>query len=147
MLSHLRVVEIGSSAATSYCARLFADFGANVHKVEPPAGDPIRRSAPLTPGGQSAWFAFLNYNKSSTVIDSAGPDAIARLTAIIEHCDILLDGRDVDPADCPTIDVAAIRQRCPGLIYLEASWFSHEGPYAGSLQRIRLSARSRASSS
>ena len=35
-LSHLRVVEIGSAAATSYCARLFADFGADVSKVEPP---------------------------------------------------------------------------------------------------------------
>ena len=64
-LSHLRIVEIGSSAATSYCARLFADFGATVRKVEPPQGDPLRRAAPLTPGGNSAWFAFLNFNKSS----------------------------------------------------------------------------------
>ncbi|WP_271574597.1 CaiB/BaiF CoA-transferase family protein [Bradyrhizobium sp. CCBAU 11361] len=131
VLSRLRIVEIGSSAATSYCARLFADFGADVQKIEPPAGDPIRCSAPLTRGGHSAWFASLNYNKSSTVIDSAEPDAITRLTAMIENCDILLDGRDVDPADCPAIDIRAIRQRCPGLIYLEASWFGHEGPYAG----------------
>ncbi|WP_249791486.1 CaiB/BaiF CoA-transferase family protein [Bradyrhizobium sp. SRL28] len=131
VLSHLRVVEIGSSAATSYCARLFADFGADVQKVEPPAGDPIRRSAPLTPGGQSAWFAFLNFNKSSAIIDSADPDAITRLTSLIEDCDILVDGRDVDPADCPSIDIAAIRQRRPRLIYLEASWFGHQGPYAG----------------
>jgi crotonobetainyl-CoA:carnitine CoA-transferase CaiB-like acyl-CoA transferase len=102
VLSHLRLVEIGSSAATSYCARLFADFGADVQKVEPPAGDPLRRTAPLTPGGQSAWFAFLNFNKSSLVIDAAEPGAIERLTALIEDCDILLDGRDVDSADCPT---------------------------------------------
>ncbi|WP_253075284.1 CoA transferase [Bradyrhizobium sp. CW7] len=52
VLSQLRVVEIGSSAATSYCARLFADFGAEVWKVEPPSADPLRSSAPLTPGGQ-----------------------------------------------------------------------------------------------
>jgi len=62
-LSHLRIVEIGSGAATSYCARLFADFGATVRKIEPPRGDPLRRAAPLTPGGHSAWFAFLNFNK------------------------------------------------------------------------------------
>ena len=68
-LSHLRVVEIGSAAAASYCARLFADFGATVFKVEPPQGDPLRRAAPLTPDGQSAWFAFLNFNKSSVAID------------------------------------------------------------------------------
>ncbi|WP_456659820.1 CaiB/BaiF CoA transferase family protein [Bradyrhizobium sp. JR3.5] len=131
VLSHLRVIEIGSSAATSYCTRLFADFGADVQKVEPPAGDPLRRSAPLTGDGQSAWFAFLNFNKSSIIIDSAKPDAIARLTALIEDCDILVDGRDVDPADCPSVDIIAIRQRRPGLIYLEASWFGREGPYAG----------------
>ncbi len=131
VLSHLQVVEIGSSAATSYCARLFADFGADVQKVEPPSGDPLRRSSPLTHGGQSAWFAFLNFNKSSIIIDPAAPDASRRLTTLIKDCDIVVDGRDVDSADCPSIDIPAIRQLRPGLIYLEASWFGREGPYAG----------------
>ncbi|MCK1679377.1 CoA transferase [Bradyrhizobium sp. 147] len=130
VLSDLRVVEIGSSAGTSYCARLFADFGADVQKVEPPAGDPLRQSAPLTPGGQSAWFAFLNFNKSSVIIDSTDQDAITRLTALIEDCDIVIDGRDVDSADCSAIDISAIRQRRSDLIYLEASWFGGAGPYA-----------------
>ncbi|MCC8969185.1 CaiB/BaiF CoA transferase family protein [Bradyrhizobium brasilense] len=130
VLSDLRVVEIGSSAATSYCARLFADFGADVQKVEPPAGDPLRRSSPLTPGDQSAWFAFLNFNKSSIIIDPTAPGAVTSLAALVENCDILVDGRDVGSADCPNIDVAAIRKRRPGLIYLEASWFGREGPYA-----------------
>ncbi|OSI71061.1 CaiB/BaiF CoA transferase family protein [Bradyrhizobium canariense] len=131
VLSDLRVIEIGSSVATNYCARLFADFGADVQKVESPAGDPLRQSAPLTPSGQSAWFAFLNFNKSSIMIDPTAADAVTRLTTLIEDSDILIDGRDVDPADCPAIDIAAIRQRRSHLIYLEASWFGHEGPYAG----------------
>jgi len=131
VLSHLRVVEIGSSAATSYCARLFADFGADVKKIEPPKGDPLRRSPPLTPAGQSAWFAFLNFNKSSIIIDPAAPQASTQVTALIENCDILIDGRDVDVADCPFIDLAAVRQRRPGLICLEASWFGRNGLYAG----------------
>ncbi|KWV55270.1 hypothetical protein AS156_05935 [Bradyrhizobium macuxiense] len=131
VLSHLRVVEIGSSAATSYCARLFADFGADVQKVEPPSGDPLRQSAPLTPGGQSGWFAFLNFNKSSIIIDPNDPGASLRLTALVEDCDILVDGRDIEPADCPSIDVDAIRRRRPELIYLQASWFGADGPYAG----------------
>lgn len=131
VLSHLRVIEIGSSAATSYCARLFSDFGADVQKVEPPIGDPLRRSAPLTPRGQSAWFAFLSFKKSSIVIDPTKPDAATRLSALIEDCDILVDGRDIDSADCPSIDIAAIRKRRPELIYLEASWFGGVGPYAG----------------
>src|SRR3979409_947646 len=96
-LAHLRIVEIGSAAATSYCARLFADFGAAVQKIEPPAGDPLRGSAPLTPKGNSAWFAFLNFNKSSIALDP-NPNASARLTELIANCDILLDGRDIDGA-------------------------------------------------
>jgi crotonobetainyl-CoA:carnitine CoA-transferase CaiB-like acyl-CoA transferase len=129
-LSHLRIVEIGSAAATSYCARLFADFGASVSKVEPPGGDPLRRAAPLTPKEQSAWFAFLNFNKSSVVLDSSDVGAAPRLSELIGGCDILIDGRDVDAADCPTFDLAAIKQIHPGLIHLEASWFCREGPYA-----------------
>ncbi|MHC4049461.1 CaiB/BaiF CoA-transferase family protein [Bradyrhizobium sp. 25ACV] len=131
VLSHLRVIEIGSSAATSYCGRLFADFGADVQKVEPPGGDPLRHSAPLTPKGQSAWFAFLNFNKSSIIIDATQPSSIRHLTTMIEDCDILIDGREVDSADCPAIDIAAIRRRRPGLICVEASWFGRDGPYAG----------------
>ncbi|MGY4372873.1 hypothetical protein ACVWZ3_000512 [Bradyrhizobium sp. i1.3.6] len=93
-------------------------------------GDPLRRSAPLTAGGQSAWFAFLSFNKSSIVIDCTDADAIKQVTGLIENCDILIDGRDIDCADCPTVDVAAIRERCPALIYLGASWFGFDGPYS-----------------
>ena len=128
-LSHLRIVEIGSAAAASYCARLFADFGATVRKVEPPQGDPLRRTAPLTPKGQSAWFAFLNFNKSSVALDPDDSGASARLTELIGNCDILIDGRDIDAADCPAFDLAALKRRYPGLIHVDVSWFG-PGPYA-----------------
>src|SRR3954462_1067482 len=115
-LSHLRIVEIGSAAATSYCARLFADFGATVQKIEPPQGDPLRRTAPLTPKGQSAWFAFLNFNKSSVVLDPTDSNAASRLAELIAECDILVDGRDIDAADCPAFDLEALKQKNRGLI-------------------------------
>jgi crotonobetainyl-CoA:carnitine CoA-transferase CaiB-like acyl-CoA transferase len=129
-LSHLRIVEIGSAAATSYCARLFADFGADVQKVEPPTGDPLRRAAPLTPAGRSAWFAFLNFNKSSVALGRNDPHSASRIGELIGDCDILLDGRGIDASECPDIDLAAIRQRNPGLIHLDLSWFGERGPYA-----------------
>jgi crotonobetainyl-CoA:carnitine CoA-transferase CaiB-like acyl-CoA transferase len=126
-LSHLRVVEIGSSPAAGYCARLFADFGADVQKVEPPAGDPLRHAAPLTPQGSSAWFAFLNFNKSSVALDAS---ASSKLAELIAGCDILIDGRDIDAADCPAIDLAVLKRNNPSLIHVETSWFGHDGPYA-----------------
>ncbi|WOH83874.1 CoA transferase [Bradyrhizobium sp. BEA-2-5] len=128
-LSHLRIVEIGSAAATSYCARLFADFGADVQKVEPPHGDPLRRTAPLTPKGRSAWFAFLNFNKSSVVLGT-GDAGAASLRELIVGCDILLDGRGIAAADCPEIDLDAIKRDNPGLIHLDLAWFGDRGPYA-----------------
>ena len=129
-LSHLRIVEIGSAAATSYCARLFADFGADVQKVEPPAGDPLRRTAPLTPQGHSAWFAFLNFNKSSVVLDQSDVSATSHLRELIAGCDILLDGRGIDAANCPGIDLDAIKRNNPGLVHLDLTWFGDRGPYA-----------------
>ncbi len=129
-LSHLRIVEIGSAAATSYCARLFADFGADVQKVEPPQGDPLRGAAPLTPKGQGAWFAFLNFNKSSVVLDRNDPNAASRLGELIATSDILLDGRGIDAADCPDVDLDALKRTHPGLIHLDLSWFGDRGPYA-----------------
>jgi crotonobetainyl-CoA:carnitine CoA-transferase CaiB-like acyl-CoA transferase len=129
-LSHLKIVEIGSAAAASYCSRLFADFGATVQKIESPTGDPLRRTAPLTPKGASAWFAFLNFNKSSVALDPNDANASLRLTELIGGCDILIDGRDVDAADCPALDLAALKQSHPGLIHVEASWFGGQGPYA-----------------
>src|SRR5258708_20976924 len=129
-LSHLRMVEMGSAAAAGYCARWFADFGATVQKIEPPTGDPLRKAAPLTSKGNSAWFAFLNFNKSSIALDSSDAGASVRLTDLIGACDILIDGWDIDAAGCPAFDLADIKQRNPGLICLDASWFGREGPYA-----------------
>jgi crotonobetainyl-CoA:carnitine CoA-transferase CaiB-like acyl-CoA transferase len=128
-LSHLKIIEIGSAAATSYCARLFADFGATVQKIEPPQGDPLRHTAPYTPNGHSAWFAFLNFNKSSVALDPNNESASLRLSELIGDCDILIDGRDIDAADCPAFDLAALKRNNPGLIHVEASWFGREGPY------------------
>src|SRR3979490_134237 len=110
-LSHLRIVEIGSAAATSYCARLFADFGAAVQKIEPPAGDPLRPPAPLTPKGNSAWFAFLNFNKSSIALDPDDSKAVSRVTELIGGCDILLDGRAVADADFPETALRELNPR------------------------------------
>ena len=140
-LSHLRIVEIGSSAATSYCARLFADFGATVQKIEPPQGDPLRRAAPLTPGGHSAWFAFLNFNKSSVALDPDAPHATSRLAELIGACDILLDGREVDAADCPAFDLAAIKQRIPASSISKRAGSAARGPMQNSRRPTRPFAR------
>ena len=74
-LEGLRVVELGTGDALAYCGKQFADFGADVIKVEPPGGDPSRALGVLVDAGagrrESAHFAWLNTNKRSITADLA----------------------------------------------------------------------------
>ncbi|MCW5749485.1 MAG: CoA transferase, partial [Alphaproteobacteria bacterium] len=112
-LAGISVVEIAGLPAAAYAARLMADFGAEVVKIEPPDGDPERRRLPLI-DGHSAWFAYLNYGKKSVV-----PDAAAR-EALLANADVLILSGNADPGLSPA--AAAIVAR--------VDWFG-PGPYRG----------------
>lgn len=133
-LAGLRVIELGTLPAAAYCARFFADFGADVLKVEPPAGDPARQAEPLfergDPGLHSGWFAFLNFGKRSAVLDPAAGADRAQLQALLAQADVLVDG--LAPAERAVlgIDHAVLRAASPGLAIADVSWFGYEGPYA-----------------
>ena len=96
-LSKFRVVEIGSGDALAYCGKLFADFGAEVIKIEPPGGDPARKIAPLADAGdghrESGTFAWLNTNKRSITADLDKPADVERVRALLTDADLLLDAR------------------------------------------------------
>jgi crotonobetainyl-CoA:carnitine CoA-transferase CaiB-like acyl-CoA transferase len=109
-LSGLRVVEVGSLPAGAYAARLFADFGAEVVKVEPPEGEPTRRFPPLVDGG-SGWFAYLNFGKKSVTSDKTDLDAL------LADADVLIDSTGIE---CP---------RPSHLVAVDLSWFGKSGPY------------------
>ena len=114
----LRVLETGSLASASWCARLFADFGADVLKLEPDGGDPLRQASPLfdgPSGHESAAFAFLNFGKRLARRRDAD------LSALLSNCDVLILGDD----DAPEI-AACARET---LIVVDASWFGRSGPY------------------
>jgi crotonobetainyl-CoA:carnitine CoA-transferase CaiB-like acyl-CoA transferase len=86
-LSRLRVLQTGSGVALDYCGKLFADFGADVVKLEPPDGDPLRRFPPVLAGGESGVFAWLNTNKRSVTETQQAWDAL------LPGADLVLDGR------------------------------------------------------
>jgi crotonobetainyl-CoA:carnitine CoA-transferase CaiB-like acyl-CoA transferase len=109
-LSHLRVVELGTLPAGAYAARLFADFGAEVIKIEPTGGDPTRTFPPLIAPDTSGWFAYLNYGKKSVTADAVDLDAL------LVGADVLIDSSGRDHAR-------------PHLITVDLSWFGKSGPY------------------
>jgi len=96
LLSDARV-EIGSGDALCYCGKLFADFGAGVIKVEPPAAMPREKSRrwwmPVTAHAESALSAWLNTNKRSIIADLASPADVATIRTLLGSSDLLLDAR------------------------------------------------------
>src|SRR5215475_15827530 len=85
-----RAVPLCLRLATSLAAKIAADLGATVLKIEPTDGDPVRRAPPFLPQGESALFQFLNTSKRSLVLDLAGDRGRGALTALTDKADAVL---------------------------------------------------------
>lgn len=110
-LADVRVVEIGSDAALAFGARLLADLGAEVIKVEPPQGDALRCAQPLTAGGESVLFAYLNYGKRIVQLDTDRSDGQALLDELLGKTDLVLaEGSQLARAE----DGGATLRECAG---------------------------------
>lgn len=133
-LEGLRVVEIGTGDALSYCGKQFSDFGAEVIKVEPPDGDPSRVLGVMVDAGagrhESAHFAWLNTNKQSITADLTRAADIERVRALLRTADLLLDGRPPDEIKASPLSHDSLRQSDPGLGITAISWFGDTGPYS-----------------
>lgn len=121
-LGHLLVVDFSDTLAGQYCARLLADFGADVMLVEPPAGSPIRRLEPFSASGNSLQFFHLNTNKRSSVLDLQTEAGRSRLQALMAGADVV-----VVP---PFYDAEAVQKRNPRAVVVAPSSFGTDGPLA-----------------
>ena len=120
-LSAYRVLQLGTGVGLDYCGKLFADFGADVIKLEPAGGDPLRRMPPILDNSESGLFAWLNTNKRSVA------DTPENIAGLLPGADLLLDSR---PLSQRRSDQEALRTRHPGLSTTSISWFGDHGPYA-----------------
>jgi crotonobetainyl-CoA:carnitine CoA-transferase CaiB-like acyl-CoA transferase len=133
-LAGLRVLECGNGVAAAYATKLCADLGADVIKVEPPAGDDTRRRGPF-PGGipdqeRSGLYLYLNTNKRGVVLDlDAAPDreALRRLAAA---SDLVVSDRPVGELDARDVGWNALRHVSPALVMTSITPFGLSGPYA-----------------
>ena len=133
-LHDIRVLEVGRGVASAFAARMLADEGADVIKVEPPAGDDARQRGPF-PGGQpdpeqSGLFLALNTNKRGVCLDLDSEDARAELHALLEQADILVhDYRNAD-AQALGLDAESLEAARPDLVTLCITPFGLTGPNA-----------------
>tara|TARA_Y100001934_G_scaffold255948_1_gene323493 strand:+ start:664 stop:3030 length:2367 start_codon:yes stop_codon:yes gene_type:complete len=129
----LNVVEVGSSVAGAWAARLLADQGADVMKLEPPGGDPLRREVPLSSDGddaQSGLFIATNLGKRSATADLGSSAGRATLATLLDWADVLVMSLRANEARALELDAARIRVSHPSLVVLAVTPFGHVGPYA-----------------
>jgi crotonobetainyl-CoA:carnitine CoA-transferase CaiB-like acyl-CoA transferase len=121
-LSDIAVVEVGTGVAAGWCGKVFADLGAEVVKLEPPEGDPMRAD----------WGAFanLNTNKASLVLGRSG-DSSGELRRVLESADLIVEAPGLGGLADWGIDGHELLAEFPRLCIASISGFGATGPYAG----------------
>ena len=133
-LQGITVIELGQMVSAPYCAKLFADYGADVIKVEPPDGDIARRWGPF-PGDQphpekSGLFFFLNTNKRGVTLDvtrAAGRDALLQL---LRRADVLIENHRPREMREWGLDYASLSRTNPDLVMISITPYGQTGPYS-----------------
>jgi crotonobetainyl-CoA:carnitine CoA-transferase CaiB-like acyl-CoA transferase len=121
------VVEAGSRIQGPMAGHLLWMLGAEVIRVEPPGGDPMRDMAPLC-GNHSAVWLSLNAGKRSTEIDIKSPAGRRNLLELVEAADVFLHNWAPGKAIDLGLDAAAFRGRNPDLVYAHTSGWSGAVP-------------------
>lgn len=128
-LAGMRVLEIGSTVAGPFCGRLLADFGAEVIKVEPPEGDPVRTMGKRFQG-KSLYAASIFRNKELVSIDLRKPDGQALVAELAAKCDVLVENFRPGALEKWGLGYAELSARNPGLVMVRISGFGQTGPYS-----------------
>jgi crotonobetainyl-CoA:carnitine CoA-transferase CaiB-like acyl-CoA transferase len=133
-LQGFTVVELGQQAAAPYCGKLFADFGADVIKVEPPAGDVTRRWGPFPKDEpdpeQSGLFFFLNTNKRGVTLDVTKPRGRELFLELLRHADILIENEQPRRMRDWGLDYASVARANPDLVMVSITPYGQTGPYS-----------------
>src|SRR5438477_172374 len=135
-LDQLHVLEVGSGVAAAYAAKLLADLGASVIKVEPPGeGDATRARGPF-PGDvphpeKSGLFLYLNANKRGITLDLTRPRGREILERLAARADLLV--HDVHPREMAGrgLDYERLAAMHPPLVMTSIAPFGLTGPHAG----------------
>ena len=128
-LEGLRVLDFTNMLSGPYCTRLLADLGAEVIKVEPPAGDHNRTRRPVR-DGYSSFFGHLNCGKKSVVLDLKSASGREAAGALARKCDVVVENWRPGVADRLGVGYTAVARTNPKIIYCSISGFGQKGPNA-----------------
>jgi len=135
-LEDLRVVEYGNNVSAPFCARLFADLGADVVKLEAPTGDSSRALGPFPDDEgpdpeRSAMFHFLNAGKRGAVVNLDDPKDLEFFHSLLASADVLVENSEAAEYERWGLAGSKLLERHPHLVAVSLSPYGRSGPWAG----------------
>lgn len=126
-LAGLRVLELGHFVAAPFCTRLLADLGADVIKVEPRTGDPVRQWGEMV-DGRSLWWSMHGRNKRCITLDLKTAKARDLVLKLVPHCDVVVE--NFRPGQLARLGLGPdiLRSVRPDLIVSHISGYGQTGP-------------------
>jgi crotonobetainyl-CoA:carnitine CoA-transferase CaiB-like acyl-CoA transferase len=128
-LQGLRVIELGQLLAGPFAGCMLGYFGAEVIKVEPPGGDPIRNWREVK-DGTSLWWRSLARNKKCISIDLKTDRGRELVKELLASADIVIENFRPGTLENWGLDPKSLQQQNPKLIYARISGYGQTGPYA-----------------
>lgn len=126
-LAGLRVADFSRLLPGPWCTQMLADMGAEVVKVEQPTGDPSRHDPPRQPV-HSAYFASVNGNKRSIVLDLRSPEGADAARALIATSDVVVESFAVGVSKRLGIDAETVHAIRADVVHCSITGFGHTGP-------------------
>src|SRR4051794_16956182 len=127
-LSGLRVLELGHFVAAPFCTRLLAVLGADVIKIEPPAGDPVRQWGKLI-NGVARWWSLHARNKRCITLNLKNKKAVEIVQRLVAECDAVVENFRPGQLARMGLGHEVLRKARPGLVIAHISGFGQYGPY------------------
>ena len=127
-LEGLKVVELGQLIAGPFAGKFFSEFGAEVIKIEPPEGDPLRKWRKLH-RGTSLWWYVQNRNKKSVTVDLRTPEGQEVVRRIARDADVVIENFRPGTLEKWGLGYERLAAENPGLVMLRLSGFGQTGPY------------------
>jgi len=129
-LQGIRVLELGSLIAGPYAGALLAQFGAEVIKIEPPAGgDPLRKWRKLHEDGTSLWWYTQSRNKKSVTLDLKRDEARDIVRRLVKESDIVIENFRPGTLEGWGLGWEQLSAINPGLVMVRISGYGQTGPY------------------
>ena len=127
-LAGVRVLDLTRVLSGPHCTRTLCDMGAEVIKVEPPAGDMTRFASPRI-NGLASYFVQQNVGKRNVSLDLDKPEALELVLGLAGQCDVLVENFRAGVADRMGLGYAAVSARNPTIVYASISGYGADGPW------------------